>query len=471
MAKSESQGLQIAVIIFAFLTIALSITTFYFFNELSKVKQTQDAAVADATKFRNAASTALTESNEVKALIGVPPETPLADLKQTFADDMAKYGATLAQDKKFYRDALVQQQVDILAAKQEVLVEKSANASYKTRIDGVEAANQQRVAQVQGGFEVKANDFTTTAQGFTEKERALVTQKDELVRQITEKQAELDELNRSAADAKQALQKDIEKLERGISILRVERDELTNESPEVPDGQIRWVNQRNRSVWLNLGSADRLTPLVKFSVFGSDGSAVARTATKGSVEVTKILGEHLAEARILEDDINNPLLPGDLIYTPLWRAGRQEHFAFAGVLDIDGDDNDDSDVVRDLVRMNNAVVDAWLDHNGKLEGGLTVQTRYLVVGDAPKNQADEYSKLRAEAVKKGIPLLPLDKFLDYVGYASTSRFVQYGNRANPNQFMDNERDKRYSNPPPATDKFRQRRPPMPAGANKGGSAY
>ena len=33
MAKSENQSLQVAVILFAFTTIALSVATFYFFNE------------------------------------------------------------------------------------------------------------------------------------------------------------------------------------------------------------------------------------------------------------------------------------------------------------------------------------------------------------------------------------------------------------------------------------------------------
>ncbi len=474
MAKSESQGLQIAVIIFAFLTIALSITTFYFFNELSKVQLSERAAKESESKAQAGSRTALAEAEEVKKMIGVPGTTPLTELQQTFADDMAKYAATLAQDKKFYRDALIQQQIDIVKAQEEVKAERLALAALKKQYDELEATNQTRVATVKGEFDTKANDFSTTKQGFTETERSLVSQKDDLARQIAEKQAEVDDIKRQWADDAQAKQKEIEKLKRDIQTITKDLRERTDESPEVPDGQIRWVNQRDRTVWINLGSADYIRPLVKFSVYGSDGTSVARSGSKGKIEVTKVLGDNVAEARILEDDINNPFMPGDLIYTPLWKAGRQEHFAFAGVMDVNGDDVDDAHIIRELVRTNNAVIDAWLDAQGKMTGELTIQTRYLVVGDPPTNQADAYSKIRTDAIKLGIPILPLDKFLDYVGYSASSQFVEFGGRSSPGQFMDNERDKRFTNPVPSSSNFRPRRPPAAAGSGNGGtgrSAY
>ena len=471
MAKSESQGLQIAVIIIAFLTIPLSITTFYCFNELSKTQQTASTYRAEAKKWTTAAKTAQDESFEVKEMIGVPRDTALADLRQTFADDMAKYGGTLAQDKKFYRDALQQQQIDIVTAQKEVAAERVALEGLKSRIDALEGANQSRIAQVQGDFNNKANDFSTTKQGFAEAEQKLVSQKDDLARQIGEKQTQIDEINRAHADTLQEKEKDIatikQKLDRAGTIVK----DLQNPTPDIPDGEVRWVNQRNRTVWINRGSADFLHPLITFSVYASEGNAVARSARKGSIEVTSILGDHLAEAKILEDDINDPLLPGDIIYTPLWDAGKRQRFAFAGVMDIDGNQTDDTEVIQDLVRSANIDVDAWLDSTGKLTGELTILTRYLVVGEAPKNQADAYSKLRSEATRMGIPILPLEKFLEQIGYAQGSRFVDYGRNSDPNQFMDNERDKRFSTAAPNTGNFRPRRPPAAGAGASGKSAY
>jgi len=469
MAKSESQGLQIAVIIFAFLTILLSISTFYFFNEYSKGQQTVAAAEQAARRDAAAARTAVDEIRELKTLIGVDPEISLDDVKQTFADDMKKYASTYAQDKQFYRHALEMQQAAIIQHHQNVVAERDKLAALQARYDALEAANQQRLGQVKGEFDKKASDFVSTASGFQETERQLVGQKEDLVRQIAEKQTELEELNRKLAEAAQEYQKRITQLERDVKDTKEEVSQLTNPNPEIPDGEIRYVNQRNRTVWINRGSADQLKPLVKFSVYSSDGNGVAQGDSKGAIEVVKILGEHLAEARILDDSMANPLLPGDLIYTPIWHAGRTEHFAFAGVMDINKDGQADDQVVRDLVRMNNGVIDAWLGSDGKLNGELTARTRYLVVGEAPRGHQDEYSALRSQAAKMGIPVVGLEKFMDHVGYSPNSRFVEYGVNSNPQEFQDNTRDKRFTNPPSTPNGgFRPRRP---AAANNNSTAY
>ena len=470
MAKSESQGLQIAVIIFAFLTILLSISTFYFFNEYSKLQQTTAAAEASARQNIAATRAAVDEIRELKTIVGVDPEMTLDDLKQTFADDMKKYASTYAQDKQFYRHALEMQQAAILQHHQNVVVEREKLATMQARIDALEAANQQRFSQVKGDFDQKASDFVSTAGGFQETERQLVGQKDDLVRQIAEKQTELEEINRKLAEAGQEHQKQVGKLENDVREIKNEVSQLTNPNPEIPDGEIRWVNQRNRTVWINRGSADQLKPLVRFSVYASDGNGVAQGDSKGAVEVIKVLGDHLAEARILDDSMDNPLLPGDIIYTPIWHAGRIEHFAFAGVMDINKDGQTDDQVVRDLVRMNNGVIDAWLGSDGKLEGELTARTRYLVVGEAPRGHQDEYSAIRAQASKMGIPVVGLEKFVDHVGYVPNSRFVEYGRNSNPQEFQDNTRDKRFITPPSTPNSgFRTRRPP--AAATNNSTAY
>ncbi len=469
MAKSESQGLQIAVIIFAFLTITLSITTFYFFNEYSKARQLTAAAQGEARTALAGQRTAVDEIRELKTLVGVDPETSLDDVKQVFADDMRKYAASYPQDKQFYRHALEMQQAAIIQQHQALLAEQVKLAEMTKKFDALEAGNQGRLGQVKAEFDRKANDFATTAGGFQETERQLVSQKDDLVRQIAEKQAELDEINRKLADANQDYQKKVSKLESDVHDLRNEVNQLSNPTPEIPDGEIRWVNQRNRTVWINRGSADYLKPLVKFSVFASNGNGVAQGDSKAAIEVIKVLGENLAEARILEDDLANPILPGDLIYTPIWHAGRSEHFAFAGVMDIDKDGQPDEEIIRDLVRMNNGVIDAWLGADGAVTGELTPQTRYLIVGEPPKGRIEDYSDLRANASKMGIPVLALEKFIDHVGYVPNSRFVEYGAQSQPADFMDNQRDKRFSNPPPKSGTFRPRRPP--AAAINNGSAY
>ena len=79
------------------------------------------------------------------------------------------------------------------------------------------------------------------------------------------------------------------------------------------------------------------------------------------IEVTHLLSPHLAEARIVEDDLSNPLMPGDQIFSPSWEPGRAEHFALAGFIDIDGDGNSDRQRVHDLIALNGGVIDEEVD--------------------------------------------------------------------------------------------------------------
>ena len=43
---------------------------------------------------------------------------------------------------------------------------------------------------------------------------------------------------------------------------------------------------------------------------------------KAKVQVTKILGDHVAQARVLgEPSFRNPLVQGDKLYSPFWAPG------------------------------------------------------------------------------------------------------------------------------------------------------
>ena len=157
---------------------------------------------------------------------------------------------------------------------------------------------------------------------------------------------------------------------------------LRQPSFETPDGKIRWVNPQTGRVYINLGAADGLQPQVTFSVYGVDVNNLAREEKKATIEVTRIVNDHLAEARITEDMLSDPVLEGDVIYTPLWNSKSALHFALAGKMDVNGDGRDDRELVRRLITMNNGTIDAE-EYNGELRGEMTQHTRYLILGDSP----------------------------------------------------------------------------------------
>src|SRR5690606_13836984 len=124
------------------------------------------------------------------------------------------------------------------------------------------------------------------------------------------------------------------------------------------DGMISWVNQKAQKVWINLGEADALRPQVTFMVYSGDESDALKADLKGSIEVTKILGPHMAEARITNDTPTRPLMEGDKIYSQVWNPGRQVGFALAGILDINKDGKNDIQELKSIIQLNNGKVDA-----------------------------------------------------------------------------------------------------------------
>lgn len=86
------------------------------------------------------------------------------------------------------------------------------------------------------------------------------------------------------------------------------------------DGRIVKVDNQTRTVWINLGHLDKLQARVTFSVYRKDHRGAADVT--GKIEVTRVLGPRIAEARILEEDPARPIAAGDPINSRLWSAGR-----------------------------------------------------------------------------------------------------------------------------------------------------
>ena len=156
-----------------------------------------------------------------------------------------------------------------------------------------------------------------------------------------------------------------------------------SETFEVPSGHVVTVNQNEHTVWLNLGSADGLRSQISFSVFNADVNAVQKAERKARIEITRVIDQHLSEARIVEDDLTDPILRGDVVYSPAWRPGVKVRFALAGFMDINGDGKSDRELVRNVITLNGGVIDSELKDDGTVVGKLDAGTRFFVQGDSP----------------------------------------------------------------------------------------
>jgi hypothetical protein len=234
------------------------------------------------------------------------------------------------------------------------------------------------------------------------------------------------------------------KQERLITKLREGLPEV-DQFAQPADGRVTWVNQRHGKVWIDLGSTDGLRPQVTFSV-AADGNADAEAAAKkGSIEITRIIDGHMAEAQITSDDPKNPILTGDRIYSQVWDRGRTVGFAIAGMIDLDKDGKEDLAKLKNIIAASNGRVDASINDGGQLDGEMKIDTRYLVLGEYPdgtqaRDQAirDSWNTLSEDAERLGIETIPLDEFVKLMGWRVDNRSVVMGVGSRPEDFPPQE---------------------------------
>jgi hypothetical protein len=211
---------------------------------------------------------------------------------------------------------------------------------------------------------------------------------------------------------------------------------------DIPTGEVVSVDQKSGTVWINLGRADALKALQSFAVYSADITDLTKSKPKASIEVA-VLGQHMAEARITRDEIADPILPGDKIHTPLWKPGEKMHFALAGVMDVNGDGRSDLELVRHLISVNDGVVDAFqVDHGsemGKVDGQMSLATRYLVLGEEPTEKTSpEFMNLRSKLISRagelGVRSITLKDLLDRMGFQRQAHVVSFGRGSNAADF-------------------------------------
>ena len=194
-----------------------------------------------------------------------------------------------------------------------------------------------------------------------------------------------------------------------------------------------------------------------------DSNNLARSESKGKIEVIRIIDEHQAEARILEDNPSNPITSNDIIYSPIWEVGNPVRFALAGFMDIDGDEQSDRALIKRLITLNGGVIDAEIDDDGRRSGDISVETRYLVTGEQPNEKTsdalrDAYTQIRNEAKDAGVTLISLDRLMADIGYQQISKSIALGENARSVDFPAKgyERETRFAPRPRPVSALKER---------------
>jgi type II secretory pathway pseudopilin PulG len=466
MAARENQGLQALVIALTIFVLLLGVG-------LLLVNNARKTAVARATEAENRANTAnqtaakaQSEAGTYKQWIGFGENDAFEATQEQYKKDMETYGVNMDEEGRKYATLLGN-----IFEENRKLVQNEANAKQQikdltARVAAIEAEKEAQVKKFEEQMKTAASDAAKARTDFEEQYATMKSEKEKLAAELATKQKSYDEDIVKLENDRKALETSIIKLENSIDKFQARLPEA-DPFAQPADGEITWVDQANRTVWINLGAADGLRPQVTFSIAAEGLDDAQAAEKKGSIEVTRVDAAHTAEARITSDEDTNPLMPGDRIYSLVWDRGRQVGFGIAGIIDMDGDGKEDLELLKSVIAANNGRVDAAPDKTGKQQGEIQVDTRYLILGEFPSDRNQEFratwDALSQEAESLGVETIPLQEFLPLIGWHADARSVRMGAAARAQDFP--------ARPP---GESLPRKPVQPTGAFKprqAGTAY
>jgi len=374
-------------------------------------------------------------------------EPEMEAIERRFLEDMAYLGPDVDSQNRNY-PALPEYLVNAI---------RSRNDQYGQARDEATTIRSQAASDVQNAQkaeeEAKKNrDAAIQKQQQDNEEflqaRATMKEEGEKTRdELTKASRELAAVRKTAADEKTKLEGDLTKLRAIVETQRQELTRLRSDRFENVQGEIDYVVPPGRMVHINLGSADALVVGVQFGVVDVNELNVEEAELKSQIQVTKILGEHSAQARVLGNpSYKNPLVRGDKLYSPFWAPGRKVRIALAGDIDITGDGRSNTEQLKSMIELAGAEVAATISATGVMEGKLDSSVRFLVVGEQPDSSASpdadvnraramaEIARLKAQATELGITTIPAWKLLEYLKGINDSITTPLGANARGSDF-------------------------------------
>lgn len=437
MAARENQGLVFSVIMLVTLCLVLLVACFLAFRSYQQTAAELATAQSEVTTANTDHRNSVSEMNALKRdVLGVAEGESIDNLRQRLESELNQFGgAGLAADKRNYL-GLVEALVSKTQSLEARLQDTSATLeNTRQEIATLQAERNRTVDEVKAGFDTYSTQISDEMASFQERAQQIQDQLETLLSEKTGWETATAQQKQEFETQIRNLQTDLDRLTAAHEVTLQDLDDTRRDNFDTPDGRVQWVSAANRTVYINVGSADFLPKQATFSVYGPESAQSGRAEKKGSISVIDIRDRHMAVARITEENNRNPIGIGDLIYTPAWEPGRPEHFAIAGFVDVNGDGESDLDLVRQLIELGGGVVDAIVDEHGNSPEGfepdkMTINTKYLVLGDQPVvgGQTDDtgrgataYSQMLNLARQLTVRRMSLNEFLDYIGYVRSER--------------------------------------------------
>ncbi|MDR2117671.1 MAG: hypothetical protein LBP87_14940 [Planctomycetaceae bacterium] len=465
----KTDPLRIAVILLLVLTVALIIV-------IVLMNQGNDKRLAETNNAKEQAAKAEKEKREltqqlmtIKGLIGHEPETDLNVIQTAHQACMEKYKVTNDASRNYlFVLRTLGTELDKKNEEHKQLNEEylKLQADYKN----LEILNETVKEDIKKAKDDAVKRLENAQRGFSE---TIAKQKEETDIIVAEKKKiEEEALEKIKTAQEKADNSEIEAKQSRLrsSELANVLEDLRRTNFERPDGKIISVSQQSGSVFVNLGSEDGLMTRMTFSVYSPSITGISLgnadperemvicevckrdrslNASKASIEIIRILGPHKAEGRILDDILTDPIIAGDVIYTPIWKPGQKQRFALASGMRIPGIGQRNSgprqsnlkEIIR-LIKANGGEIDCYISdgedghQRGEIVdigGGITRDTTFIVLGDL--NDEDNQDQTMMESQNKMVELakqyavkqINLKELLSRMGWKNVTPVRGFGN--------------------------------------------
>jgi hypothetical protein len=448
---------QITAIIAIILVVVLLVPLVMLGRNHQTLSEQTVQAKKDQSDAAQRAAAAEGETKTMKALLGVPDAT-VQEMQKQHAEDLGK--VLPGETGVTYHDA-------IAALLEDLAKERESKKQIEEKHAQLESDfNNERSKSKAVEDQVKA-DLAQSESARDAERKQFMDAKVELDRKLKEAQDQVDKTQNRLASEKNRLESESTQLANANKDIRDTNtnlaamlEDIRNPNVEHPAGKIISVDQLAGSAIINLGSADGLLVRMMFSVYHSDITGlsfrtapagrdpvycdvcrrdIARDVSKASVEVMRILGPRRAEVRILDDILTDPIMTGDVIYSPIWKPGQKIRFALTAGMRLPGtSDESGNESIKRLIEMNGGIVDCWIDESVEegddyLQGSISDLTNFIVINEsAARSLEPEVARVQQGLVEsaknRAIKAISLSDLLSRMGWRNMTPVYTFGER-------------------------------------------
>jgi hypothetical protein len=427
MATRRTSSPASIIVLLVVGNVSLAVTAYSAWQGKLRAEQRAMQAAAERDTSRRAEETARGQVNVLRQRVNHQPDLGFAEILSAIEDDLREFGSGMPDET--YADLVRRLQASVEMQRTEIKQITADKQRLQEDFETTQVARQSAVEVAEASTREARSELL---RGQAEIDRTLAAKNDEITRILDRANTLASRLETEKRDKDKIREELLGQVNKLRTILVEARAPHTPSAlaKQKPDGRIVRASAASKTAWLNIGSKQGVQPQLTFSVQPAGFTGNPFTRPKAKLEVVRVSGADMCEARIVESSLTNPVIEGDEIYNPAWNPGRVMRFALAGSLDIDGDGSDDRVKIRQLITIAGAKIDAEVLPDGSEQGAITVETNYFVRGAHPDPEKvgaigmktlSSMAKMERTALDYGAVVLEMGKFLDLIGYTPVNR--------------------------------------------------